>query len=164
MHILETRRLILRPFAPQDAAAITAELNDMEMCRGLAVVPCPYTLDDADWFIREAAQDALAVCTKDNILIGAVGLGTTLGYWIAKSQWRKGYAFEACHAVLTDHFSRRHKDVHSGYVDDNYGSAAVLRKLGFDVVKDTMLHIRSRAAEMPAKAVVLRQSRWDMVK
>lgn len=163
MSELHTKRLVLRPFKAQDAPAIVAALNDKETCRGLTLVPFPYTTADADWFIAEASKDALAVCTADGVLVGACGLGAQLGYWIAKPQWGKGYAYEAAHAVLTEHFKRSAADVTSGYVDDNQASGAVLRKLGFEISHDKMLHIKSRQKEVPAKSVTLTKARWERV-
>lgn len=160
---LETMRLILRDFQPKDAPAIVACLNDMDMCRGLTVVSCPYTLADAEWYIAKGSQDALAVCTRDGTLIGAMGLGKQLGYWIAKPQWARGYASEAATAVLARHFAKSDAPVSSGYVDDNFGSARVLEKLGFEIVGDKPLFIRSRGKEVPGKAVSLSKTRWEAV-
>ncbi|MEP1521412.1 GNAT family N-acetyltransferase [Ascidiaceihabitans sp.] len=160
-HTLTSERLILRPFVPQDADAIVAALNDAETCRGLTVVPYPYTKQDADQFISEGTAQASAVCLKDGQLIGCIGLGAQLGYWFAKPHWGKGYATEAALAVLADHFAHSDTDVMSGYVDDNFASAAVLRKLGFVVVGNTMLHIRSRGIAVPAKSVCLTRTHWE---
>ena len=160
---LYTERLILRPFVAQDAPSLVTALNDREMCHGLTAVPYPYTPSNAQWFINEGSEDTLAVCTIDNQLVGAMTQGVQLGYWIAKPHWRNGYAYEAAHAVVTDHFTRNETDIHSGYVLDNHASAAVLRKLGFEFYREKMLYIRSRDNEVPAKAMVLTKACWEMI-
>ncbi|WP_299030439.1 GNAT family N-acetyltransferase [uncultured Sulfitobacter sp.] len=160
---IQTRRLILRPFGPSDAPAIAAALNDPQMSRGLLMVPFPYLQADAEWFIAEGAQDALAVCLKDGPLVGAMGLGNTLGYWIAKEHWGMGYATEAAKPLLTRHFSSFGTPVKSSYIDDNHGSARVLEKLGFEIVGNTLLQIKSRNAEIAGKSVVLTKQRWEQL-
>ncbi len=162
-HVVHTERLQLRPFETNDAAAIVSALNDPEMCQGLTVVPCPYTLADADWFIEHGTQNTLAVTVKDGTLVGAVGLGIQLGYWIAKAYWGKGYATEAARPLLTAHFAQSDEPVLSGYVDDNARSAAVLQKLGFEYAGDQMLHIRSRNRDVPGVSVKLTKDRWEAV-
>ena len=159
--VFETDRLNLRPFVSTDAPSIVASLNDAEMCYGLTVVPFPYHLDDANWFINEGSKDALAVVLCDGSLIGAVGLGNTLGYWIAKQHWGNGFATEAATPLLAQHFSQSNAPVVSSYVDDNHGSASVLAKLGFEITGDTMLPIKSRDGAFPAKEVRLSKARWD---
>lgn len=159
----QTQRLFLRGFRPGDAPALVTALDDHEMCHGLTVVPYPYTLDDAHWFINEGAGEALAVCRNDGALIGAMGLGKTFGYWIAKPYWGQGYATEAAKPVLDSHFSTSDAPVQSSYVDDNLGSARVLEKLGFEITGDAVLSIRSRGQDVPGKAVSLTKTRWENV-
>lgn len=159
--LYQTDRLHLRPFEPRDAPAIVAHLDDMETCRGLTLVPCPYTEADAHAFIDSAFPTALAVCLRNDTLIGAMGLGKQFGYWFGKPFWGKGYATEAAGPVLAAYFETNDADVISGYVADNHGSAGVLRKLGFRITGDKMLHIRSRGVEVPAKALALSRSDWQ---
>ena len=158
-----TSRLHLRPFVPGDAPAIVAHLDDMETCRGLTLVPCPYTRADAEAFIATSFPDALAICLHDDTLIGAMGLGKQLGYWIGKPFWGKGYATEAARPVLGAHFAVSCDPVISGYVADNHASGAVLRKLGFRVTGNKMLHIKSRNVEIPAKSVALSKPEWEVL-
>lgn len=158
-----TSRLSLRRFVPQDAEDIVSALNDKEMCRGLTVVPFPYTHADAEWYIAEGSAEAFAVCMHDGTLVGSVGLGKQLGYWIAKSHWGNGYAREASRALLEEHFAWSNDPVCSSYVDDNAGSAAVLRHLGFEIAGHIQLHIRSRNEDVPGKDVVLSKSRWEQM-
>ena len=51
--VLETARLRLRPVTPADAPAIVEGVGDWDVAKWLAVVPHPYTADDAREFIEE---------------------------------------------------------------------------------------------------------------
>lgn len=157
----QTERLTLRPFQAGDAPAIAAALDNPQMSRGLFMVPYPYHVADAEWFIAEGAQDALAVCLKDGPLVGATGLGNSLGYWIAKQHWGNGYATEAARPLLAQHFASNDTPVKSSYITENHGSARVLEKLGFEVTGDALLHIKSRNAEIAGKSVRLTKQRWE---
>jgi [ribosomal protein S5]-alanine N-acetyltransferase len=142
---LETGRLILRSPELGDAAAIAAALNDFDISKNLAVVPFPYTENDAYAFIARAA-DALgkgeAWCfvirrKTDNALIGACGLhlkegGYELGYWIAKPHWRQGYATEAAHELAAFAFhDLKAENLRAGWYHDNGISGRILAGLGF---------------------------------
>jgi RimJ/RimL family protein N-acetyltransferase len=131
---LATARLILRPLSPEDAGPLAAALNDLAVSRWLSVVPYPYAVADAHWFIAEgqgglgqtwAIEDAAG-------LAGVMGLGRELGYWLAPRAQGRGYATEAARAVLAAHFADAAAGpVRSAHFDGNARSAGVLRKLGF---------------------------------
>lgn len=159
----ETDRLSLRPFAMADAPVIVDLLNDAEMCKGLTAVPFPYTQADAESFIERRPDNTFAVCAKDGSLVGAMGLGSQLGYWFGRAFWGRGYATEAARTLLTHHFTLGDETVISGYAAWNAASANVLRKLGFEVTGDKMLYIRSLGQDVPAKAVALTKARWEAV-
>ena len=50
--ILETERLILRPWEDKDALDLVEGLNNLNVSKWLAAVPYPYTMDDAISFIN----------------------------------------------------------------------------------------------------------------
>ena len=161
MTVVRTDRLVLRSPRMADAPAIVDLLNDADMTRGLAVVPYPYGLADAESFIERRPDNTFAVCLKDGSLIGAMGLGKQLGYWFGKAYWGRGYATEAARALLTDHFAQSDETVISGYAAWNVASARVLEKLGFEETGDKMQHILSLDREVPAKSVALTKARWE---
>jgi ribosomal-protein-alanine N-acetyltransferase len=107
----------------QDAPELAKLINDPEILKNLSNrVPNPYQLKDAEWFVNhsyrppgQVMQEFAIVSihadspSKDR-LIGTMGLeagsdifarGAELGYWLARSEWRKGYASEAA-ALLVD--------------------------------------------------------------
>jgi len=114
MFRLETDRLIIRPWNPDDRPAFTALTRDPEVMhyvhRGL-----PYSEDEVDeWFTRQARQLAEhdlcmgAVIEKSSgRFIGLAGtqpLGTTgeleIGWILARDAWGHGYATEAGSAAM----------------------------------------------------------------
>ena len=81
---LTTERLTLRPFVPEDAAAVHSLINDWAVTRTLAAVPFPYGRDLADEWIPSARRQLeagtayhLAVTGREGeqeVLVGSVGL------------------------------------------------------------------------------------------
>lgn len=77
---------------------------------------------------------------QDHRLLGGTGFHSInwrdrrfeLGYWVAPSEWGKGIATEAAHAVCQEAFRalRMHR-VHACVLSFNPRSVRVLRKLGF---------------------------------
>lgn len=137
-----TERLLLRPSWPEDAAAIHQAVADEGIVRNLALVPWPYSRDDAASF---AALDhgwaypnfMLMLRTEGTPeLIGSCGLAerdgeVELGYWIARPYWGQGYATEAGRQVIEIARTLGHRRLLSGHFTDNPASGRVLRKLGF---------------------------------
>lgn len=111
---LTTERLLLRPFAPEDADAVYEACQDPAVQRW-TVVPSPYARDDADTFTRRLVPDGWRDDTAYNFavvphegggLAGAVGVsrrpdpGTfEVGYWTTREHRRRGYTTEAVLAV-----------------------------------------------------------------
>jgi 8-oxo-dGTP diphosphatase len=109
---LKTERLILRPFAPEDAGDLHRLINDWEVCRNLAVVPFPYSRAEAEaWIASTQASLAnneawqLAIVGHEEgreIVVGGVGVRVDetgrfgiLGYWVGRRFWGHGVASEA---------------------------------------------------------------------
>ena len=114
MFHLETDRLIIRPWKPDDRATFTALTHDpavMQYVHG----GLPYTEDEVDeWFSRQARQvDQHDLCMGAVIekasgatigIAGAQPLGTTgdleIGWIFRRSSWGRGYATEAGTAAM----------------------------------------------------------------
>lgn len=143
---IETDRLLLRPIEVADGSRLVEALADWQVVKWLAVVPWPYTAEDADWFIganapggslREGGERTWALSPRDDPgrLLGVMGLGEELGYWLAADAWGRGLATEAARAVLAAHFDDPDAGVvTSGWFDGNERSERVLLKLGFEEV------------------------------
>ena len=135
---LRTARLLLRPLAARDAAALVAALNDVLVARWLARVPHPYRPSDFADFLPKATPGRVWAIVDARGFAGVIALETDMvgdmefGYWLARRAWGQGYATEAARAVLSAHFADAGAaDVLAGYFIGNARSAHVLDKLGF---------------------------------
>jgi RimJ/RimL family protein N-acetyltransferase len=119
---LMTPRLLLRPHKETDISALTAALNDFEVARRLRNVPHPFTETHARERLAASAKGAIDGLTEtfavvrlhDQRFIGGVGLAfdesglvASLGYWIARDEWRHGYARESVQRVVQYAFTER---------------------------------------------------------
>lgn len=133
------------------------------MAKYLSGVPHPYTLKDADDWLRVVNSEAFNLSVYlDDVLIGAVALsdqqdGTfELGYWIGVDYWGRGFATEAAGALLG--FAASKVDpllVTASVFQGNLGSAKVLEKLGFTEVGEGQVFSLSRQANVPIFKYVL---------
>jgi hypothetical protein len=109
---LQTERLRLRPLAPGDAARLAELANDYDVVKTTGGMPFPYALEDAERFIRRAAEADparevhFAVELAGEGPIGCVGfypppsvLGPELGYWIGRPYWGPGRATSGASAA-----------------------------------------------------------------
>ena len=132
--VLRTPRLTLRPLTDQDADAIVDGIGNFDVSKWLAVVPYPYSRDDAEKFIAkvdESGKPFWAICDADG-LQGVVCLDDELAYWLARRVWGRGYGFEAAHAAVSHWFADPGAgDLMSGYFEGNTISGRLLFALGF---------------------------------
>lgn len=160
---LRTERLTLRAPALRDARVITKALNNIEISRWLTVVPFPYGITDAEWFIRENLKGRFGawLIWADDTFVGTIGLDDELGYWLAQDAWGQGYATEAARAVLDHHFAQTGVDVvKSSYLVENDASQNVLTKLGFVDFGAHEHFSKARNAKVPGRSVQLTRDRW----
>ncbi|MGH6981491.1 MAG: GNAT family N-acetyltransferase [Stellaceae bacterium] len=107
---IETERLRLTPFAPEDAEELWHITDDPAIIDAIAFLRAPFTLDDARALIgqNENGRDLFRGVRRraDNLLVGLVGShdrGTEtfeIGYWIGTAFQRRGYASEAARGVI----------------------------------------------------------------
>jgi RimJ/RimL family protein N-acetyltransferase len=138
-----TPRLLLRPGFPEDAPALAATIADKAILRNLATVPWPYRMRDAEAFLaspRDPVLPSLLIFERTDgppQLIGACGLGrrpsgaVEMGYWIARPRWGRGFATEACSALIAIARTLGLSSLEGSHFLDNPASARVLEKLGF---------------------------------
>ncbi|MEA2165908.1 MAG: hypothetical protein QOK37_4035 [Thermoanaerobaculia bacterium] len=145
MFRLETDRLIVRPWTPDDRAAFTALTYDPEVMEYVHGGQ-PYSEEEVDeWFTRQARWMAEHdVCMGALIekasgrLVGITGtqpLGTTgnfeIGWWLARDVWGRGYATEAGGAAMNHVLGTLgHKRVVAIIHPDNEPSKRVVGRLG----------------------------------
>ena len=145
---LETERLILRHFNPNDAPFILALLNEPSFLRYIGDKKVR-TLDDARQYILNGPVATYArhgfglyqVELKEaHTPIGMCGLlkreelpHPDIGFALLPDFWNKGFGYEAAAAVLKDARERLQLDRLLAIVNpDNEASIRLLEKLGFN--------------------------------
>ena len=142
--ILETERLILRPWCEDDAEDLYIYASDPDI--GPPAGWPPHTsVENSLEIIRTvlSAPETYAVCLKENGKpIGSIGFHRNdlaedddeyeLGYWIGKPYWGKGLIPEASREMLRHAFEDlKMNRIWCGYYDGNEKSRRVQEKLGF---------------------------------
>ena len=142
--ILETERLILRPWREDDAEDLFEYASDPDV--GLPAGWLPHTsVENSREIICHilSAPETYAVCLKTNgTAIGSIGFHRNdlaeqddefeLGYWIAKPFWGLGLIPEASREMLRYAFEDlKMNRIWCGYYDGNERSRRVQEKLGF---------------------------------
>jgi RimJ/RimL family protein N-acetyltransferase len=150
---LQTLRLVLRPLALTDAAAIQRYFNNWNIIQKLAtVVPWPYPDDGAETFIKgELAKLAAGEEIYNWVLVLRSGNGEAIGnirlrpnsdapkgnrgFWLAEPFWNQGLMTEAIAAV--NDFAFGTLGIDSFYVCNvisNVASRRVKQKTGAEFV------------------------------
>jgi len=170
---LETMRLVLRPWSPNDAEAWFDILQEDGILRYFPD-PSPPPRDKADRYIAhhlahwdEHGYGHWAVVTPtDNRVVGWSGLeylpelrDTAVAYLLSKSVWGYGFASEAAQAAIRFGFEAAGLETVIGLVhQDNIASISVLEKCGLRLVDRIrlwgmdMCRYRIRRAQSPPAA------------
>ena len=163
-----TPRLLLRPGFPEDAPALAAAIADKAIVQNLATAPWPYSMRDAEAFLaspRDPVLPSLLIFERGTgapQLVGACGLGrrpsgsVELGYWIARPYWSRGFATEACEALVAIARALGLECLEGSHFVDNPASARVLEKLGFEPLGIVAPRMScARGEEAPARLMRL---------
>ncbi len=151
MNILETERLILRPWREADAESLYEYARDPRV-GPMAGWPVHTSVGNSREIIRDilSAEETYAVTVKgDDTAIGSIGLKTgtasnlllppdeaEIGYWIGAPFWGRGYAPEATHELIRHAFEDLGmKALWCGWFDGNDKSRRVGEKCGFEYVR-----------------------------
>lgn len=166
--VLKTKRLLLRPFQPIDAAALQSQAGNLNVARMTSRIPHPYPDGAAGQWI--AAQEALRrdngelnFCVeRDGEMVGAVGLrrahgGTyELGYWLSEPCWGHGFATEAAGRAVAFAFNQLGAArVCAGHYLDNPASGRVLEKCGFRYTSTNSHWSLARGATVDCRRYVI---------
>ncbi len=104
---IETERLVLKKLVDTDRERLVSLIGDFMVSKTLSNVPYPYTLNDADEWLKIVDNEEfnLNIFLNDG-LIGGVGLTLAeddfyeLGYWLGVEYWGQGYATESVRGLL----------------------------------------------------------------
>lgn len=154
MNILETKRLLLRPYTEEDIPSLHSIFSDPQT---MAYYPAPFTYEQTyNWVkrnqrrYREDGYGLWAICLKENnTFIGDCGLvkqmiaGKTeveIGYHIHKKYWSKGLATEAAKACKEYGFQYLQLNKLISMIDpNNMASIRVAEKIGFTKEKEVFI-------------------------
>jgi RimJ/RimL family protein N-acetyltransferase len=163
-----TPRLLLRPGFAEDAPALATAIADEAIVRNLATAPWPYRMRDAEAYLacpRDPILPSLLIFERTGgapQLVGSCGLGrrpsgsVELGYWIATPFWGRGFATEACIALVDIARTLGLASLEGSHFLDNPASARVLEKLGFEPLGIIAPRLScARGAEVPARLMRL---------
>ena len=163
-----TARLLLRPGFPEDAPALAAAIADETIVRNLVHAPWPFRMRDAEALLArpmDPVLPSLLIFERTSgapQLVGSCGLGrrpsgaVEMGYWIARPYWDRGFATEACTALIDIARTLGLGSLEGSHFIDNPRSARVLEKLGFESLGIIAPRMScARGTEMPARLMRL---------
>lgn len=143
--MLETARLLLQPWTPDDAAAFGPIATDPRVLRYINGGE-PWSEERIrDWIDRQMQGYAdREVCMwkliekQSSELIGFCGIQPLddtgemeIGWWLAPSRWGRGFATEAARVALRDGIDRVRLDrIVAVAMPENTASINVIKKLG----------------------------------
>lgn len=157
MVTLATERLLLRPFRRSDAAEFTRLAGDWAVASMTSDIPYPLTQSQAMAWLRPGRGEVRFAIDLEGRLIGGAGYyrrrsgAAELGFWLGRAWWARGYATEATQAIVRYGFhARKVPGFTSSHFVDNWASAGVLRKLGFERVGNGMIISVARGYDVEA--------------
>ena len=175
--ILQTKRVILRPWCEDDAAALYKYASDPEV--GLPAGWPPHaSVEDSRMIIRTvfSAPEVYAICQGEGgEPIGCIGFHRKdlaeaddeyeLGYWLGKPFWGQGITVEAARELLRHAFEdlgmRR---ILCGHYDGNLRSRRVQEKLGFVYQRTTEgLAVPLLGESRTGHSYLMTRERWQKV-
>jgi len=146
---LTTKRLILRDITAKDAKDLVNQINNINVSKWLLVVPYPYTMKDAKWYINKCRKKKKKPITSYSFsielkakheIIGGMGIskidyeqGTAdIDYWIGEDYWRQGYASEGVRRLINYSFNTlKLRRLTIPPFATNRGSNGLAKSLGF---------------------------------
>lgn len=149
---LETERILIRDFKPEDAADLQEILGDSET---MAHCEPPYSFEKTQNFLAEfciGKKGAVAAVHKEsNKVIGYILFHAVeeevyeTGWFFNRLYWRQGFAYESCRALITHAFCKLH--VHKIFAEstDPVKSVPLMQKLGMHPEGIQRSHTRENA-------------------
>ena len=142
---VKTERLVLRPLARGDAAAVRA-LGDERRVAEMTLLPHPFGEEDTqrwiekrmEWAAKGRSRPFSMLLGTDGTLVGQAGLvidheneKAGLYYWLGVAYWGRGYATEAVRELIRHAFEDLHLGrVYADHFARNPASGRVLEKVG----------------------------------
>jgi RimJ/RimL family protein N-acetyltransferase len=170
--MIETERLILRPWRGADIAPYAAMMADPEVGYWLGGTrsgdEANAQIDRFDAHLAAQGFGLMAIERRsDGAFLGAAGLealtpdsplapGVEIAWRLARAAWGAGYATEAARAVLDDGFGRLGlREIVAFTANSNVRSRAVMERLGFTRSPDRDFDHPALAADHPLRPHVV---------
>lgn len=143
---IRTPSSILRSWRKEDAPSLVKYADNPKIAGNMRDgFPNPYTINDAEQFLRMATGDKPALLLAieiDDEAVGGIGVHpltdvykktAEIGYWLAEPYWGKGIVTAAVKAVVPLAFERFDiVRLQAGVYSTNPASMRVLEKAGFE--------------------------------
>jgi ribosomal-protein-alanine N-acetyltransferase len=168
---IKTDRLFLRPTRGPDADRAFEIQGDWEVTRMLSMASFPpdrqeiglwFADHEREWLAGEAYRFAVDLEGRMVGMVDIDGIAEregTFGYWLDRTTWGRGYAFEAAHAVTRFAFEDLGlTHLKAGHAYDNPASGQVLAKLGFNPLDTVQLSSRPRGEKITQRRYMLTSS------
>lgn len=173
--VLLSERLVLRAPHKEDIDALAHLANNAKVATMVSRMPHPYTVADADAFVRRAANGGIgkavyAITKAENgEFMGCCGIEldetaperAEIGYWLGEPFWNKGYATEAAQ-VLVDMAFRAGQieiiDARCRVV--NIASRRVIQKCGFQFQGGGLVPSLAMGGSVPVEWYRLDKRTW----
>jgi RimJ/RimL family protein N-acetyltransferase len=175
--ILETKRLILRPFKLSDSETVEELAGDKHIASTTLNVPHPYPKGGAlEWiathetkYLEGKGVVYAITLKKSGELIGCISLAimvehnqAELGYWVGVPYWNQGYCTEAGKAILEYGFDTRELNrIHACYISRNPASGRVMEKLGMSHEGTRRQHVMKWGVYEDLELKGMLRSDWD---
>ena len=137
---LHTQNLIIKKPTENDLNFLIKELNNWNISKWLVEVPFPYSINDANYWIKKTQEDEFSFnIYLKNKLIGGISITNKLennkwelGYWIGEEYWGNKYALEACEGLIKYFFINTSNNIiFASHMKDNIKSNKIILSLGF---------------------------------
>lgn len=143
--VLGDKLVSMRPFEPADIAPVFALAGAREIADN-TYVPHPYSKEAAQEFVDRvqeqwSADEAYVFAITDSAaadFVGCMGIhpeathnSATVGYWIGKPYWGRGFATAALRLLIRFGFERLQLNrIEAGHLKHNAASGRVMQKAG----------------------------------
>lgn len=166
--------VVLRPFTSADAPRVRVLAGDEEVAESTSLIPHPYGEGVADRWIathaalRDRGTAFVYAVTRagDSLLVGAVEVRLapetldSLGYWVGRPYWGRGYATAATRALIAMSFGYLDCNaLTASHLARNAASGRVLEKCGLVLVRRMEREHRGKLESSCVRAIT--REAWE---
>ena len=154
---ITTSNLVIEKPKKKHSVSLVQELNNWNISKWLVEVPYPYSINDANYWIKKTEEDEFSFnIFLKNKLIGGISISTKplnskweLGYWIGEKYWGNKYAKEACEGLIKYFFTNTSNNIiYASHMKDNEKSKKIILSLGFKEIGPGSKYSLSRQEEI----------------